>query len=92
MITRDVQVHFSNATCLQDRGIISAAENGSFIPGEGWTVEGGGITPDIIVDNNPATAFRGEDKQLDAAIAKLKELIAKDPRPVPKPPAYPVKP
>ena len=74
---------------LVDRGIISAAENGSFIPGEGWTVEGDGITPDIIVDNNPASTFRGEDKQLDAAIAKLKELIAKDPRPAPKPPAYP---
>lgn len=77
---------------LVDRGFVTAAENGSFIPGEGWTVEGPGITPDILVDNNPASTFRGEDRQLDAAIAKLKELIAKDPRPLPTPPPYPVNP
>ncbi len=76
---------------LVDRGIISAAENGSFIPGEGWAVEGPGITPDVIVDNNPASAFRGEDAQLEAAIAQLKEMIAKDPRPLPTPPPYPMK-
>ncbi len=71
---------------LVDRGVITAAENGSFIPDEGWVVEGPGITPDIIVDNAPAATFRGEDAQLDAAIAKLKELLAKDPRPRPTPP------
>lgn len=80
-----------SANVLVDKGIISAAENGSFIAGEGWAVEGDGITPDIVVDNNPAGTFRGEDKQLDAALAKLKELIAQDPRPLPKPPAYPNK-
>jgi tricorn protease len=72
---------------LVDRGIITAAENGSFVPEEGWVVEGPGITPDIIVDNLPVATFRGEDAQLDAAIAKLKEMLAKDPRPVPTPPA-----
>jgi tricorn protease len=76
---------------LVDRGIISAAEHGSFIPGEGWAIEGDGITPDIIVDNNPASTFRGEDKQLDAAVAKLKEVIARDPRPLPVAPPHPVK-
>jgi tricorn protease len=74
---------------LVDKGIISAAENGSFIPGEGWVIEGDGLTPDIIVDNTPATTFRGEDAQLNAAIAKLKELLAKDPRPLPTAPPYP---
>ena len=28
-----------SANVLVDRGIISAAENGSFIPGEGWVIE-----------------------------------------------------
>ena len=71
---------------LVDRGVITAAENGSFVPEEGWVVEGPGITPDVIVDNLPVATYRGEDAQLDAAIAKLKELIAKDPRPIPAPP------
>jgi tricorn protease len=72
---------------LVDGGIASAAESGTYIPGEGWTVEGKGITPDFIVDNPPAAAFRGEDPQLDAAIKYLQEEIAKDPRPTPQPPA-----
>jgi tricorn protease len=76
---------------LVDGGIASAAEMGTFIPGEGWTVEGTGITPDIIVDNPPAAAFRGEDLQLDAAIKYLKAEIQRDPRPIPQPPAYPNK-
>lgn len=74
---------------LVDKGIISAAENGSFIPDEGWVIEGRGLTPDVIVDNPPAATYRGEDAQLAAAVAKLKELLAKDPRHAPVPPPYP---
>jgi tricorn protease len=76
---------------LVDGGIASAAELGTYIPGEGWAVEGTGITPDIIVDNPPAAAFRGEDPQLDEAIKYLKTEIERDPRPVPQPPPYPDK-
>lgn len=76
---------------LVDRGIISAAENGSFMAEEGWVIEGDGLTPDHIVDNNPASTYRGDDKQLSAAIAKLQELIAQDPRPIPTAPLYPIK-
>jgi tricorn protease len=71
---------------LVDRGFASAAESGTYIPGEGWTVEGVGITPDFVVDNAPAAAFRGEDLQLDEAIKYLQAEIAKDPRPTPQPP------
>ena len=74
---------------LVDKGIISAAENGSFIPGEGWVIEGRGLTPDVVVDNPPAATYRGEDAQLAAGIAKLKELLARDPRPAPPAPPYP---
>ena len=74
---------------LVDKGIISAAENGSFIPGEGWVIEGSGLTPDVIVDNLPAATHRGEDAQLTAAITTLQALLAKDPRSVPSPPPYP---
>jgi tricorn protease len=74
---------------LVDKGIISAAENGSFIPEEGWVIEGTGLTPDVIVDNPPAATYRGEDAQLTAALAKLQALLAKDPRPLPTAPPYP---
>jgi tricorn protease len=85
-------IWLSGSNTLVDRGIARAAEFGSFIPGEGWVIEGDGFTPDIIVDNNPAATFRGEDRQLDAAIKHLQELIAKDPRHViPQPPPLPDK-
>ncbi len=56
-----------------------------------WLIEGVGFIPDIEVINMPKATFEGEDAQLDAAIEHLKELIQKDPRPVPNPPAYPDK-
>jgi tricorn protease len=80
-------IWLSSDNILVDGGIASAAELGSYIPGEGWTVEGNGITPDIVLDNPPAAAFRGEDPQLDAAIKYLQAEIARDPRPLPQPPA-----
>jgi len=85
-------IWLTGSNALVDRGIARAAEFGSFIPGEGWVIEGEGFTPDIIVDNNPVPAFRGEDAQLDAAIKHLQERIAKDPRHlIPTPPPGPVK-
>ena len=75
---------------LADRGYARAAEMGSFIPGEGWVIEGPGFTPDFIVDNTPVATFRGEDAQLDAAIKYLQEKIAKEPKHLlPAVPAYP---
>lgn len=73
-------IWLTGSNTLVDRGIARAAEFGSFIPGEGWVIEGPGFTPDIIVDNNPVPTFRGEDAQLDAAIKHLQELIKKEPR------------
>ena len=49
------------------------------------------VVPDVEVDNFPHATFRGEDRQLDAAIHHLLCKIAKDPRPVPEPPPYPDK-
>jgi tricorn protease len=60
--------------------------------GEGkWRIEGHGFEPDIVVDNLPHATFKGNDAQLDAAIKFLEDLIKKDPRVVPQPPAYPDK-
>jgi tricorn protease len=84
-------VWLRSANGLVDKGIASAAEFGSYSPEGSWVIEGTGIDPDIVVDNLPHATFLGRDAQLDAAIKLLKEKIAADPRPVPKPPAYPVK-
>ncbi len=36
--------------------------------GKGWVIESHGVDPDIVVDNDPAKEFRGEDQQLDKGI------------------------
>ena len=38
-----------------------------------------GVIPDVEVDNNPKTAFNGEDTQLEHAITVLKEWLEEDP-------------
>ena len=77
---------------LADRGVARAAEFGTYIPGIGWVIEGDGFTPDIIVDNNPATAYHGADAQLDAAVIHLQALIKANPKHlIPIPPPYPDK-
>lgn len=76
---------------LVDKGIASAAEIGVYGPERRWLIEGHGVEPDITVDNLPHATFRGKDAQLDRAVKLLLEKIKQDPRPVPKPPAYPRK-
>ncbi len=43
--------------------------------GKSWLIEGEGITPDIIIDNDPYLEFMGEDQQLNKAIEVILEDI-----------------
>ena len=43
--------------------------------GKKWVIEGHGIDPDIVIDNDPAEAFKGKDAQLDKAIEVILEDI-----------------
>ena len=85
------EVWLSGVNRLTDGGIARAPMNGVYGPEGAWLIENHGIDPDIVVDNPPHATFNGQDAQLAAAIAYLQEEIRKDPRPVPKPPAYPDK-
>ncbi len=45
------------------------------LEGKEWVMEGKGVEPDIVVDNDPSREFAGEDDQLARGIAEiLKEL------------------
>jgi tricorn protease len=53
-------------------------------------MEGHGVDPDIVVDNDPAREFAGEDQQLDRGIAEvLKELKNGGEKTLPPPPPSP---
>jgi len=38
------------------------------LDGKNWVIEGYGVDPDIIVDNDPAKEFEGIDEQLNKGI------------------------
>jgi tricorn protease len=57
--------------------------------GKGWIIESHGVDPDIVVDNDPAKEFRGEDQQLDRAIQEIQEELKTKRYDLPPVPAYP---
>lgn len=85
------EIWLSAQRWLVDSGMATAAEMGVYGPEGEWLIEGHGVDPDIVVDNPPHQTFEGRDAQLEAAVKHLRELIAKDPRPVPPAPKHPVK-
>jgi len=59
--------------------------------GRNWIIEGLGVDPDIVVDNDPAREFRGEDQQLDQAIEVMLEELKTKGQTLPPPPPGPIK-
>ena len=57
--------------------------------GKGWIIESHGVDPDIVVDNDPAKEFRGEDQQLDKAIEVIQEELKTKGYELPPVPPYP---
>lgn len=89
------EVWLSSSNRLVDDGLATAGEYGVFGPDEKgqmvWLIEGHGVEPDIVVDNPPHATFKGEDAQLAAAIAHLKQLIKEQPVTLPDAPPLPDK-
>lgn len=78
--TAGAGVWLSDRNTLADNGMVRAAENAQFDVKDGrWLVEGVGVAPDIEVDNPPHASFKGEDKQLDAAINYLQKKLKEQP-------------
>jgi len=57
--------------------------------GKEWIIEGHGVDPDIVVDNDPGKEFRGEDQQLDRAIQEIEEELKTKRYDIPPVPPYP---
>jgi tricorn protease len=74
---------------LLDGGRITAPRIAIYgLQGE-WEVEGHGIAPDIEVEYDPRLVRQGHDPQLEKAVEVALELLAKNPPPQFKKPAYP---
>ncbi|MGQ9561792.1 MAG: S41 family peptidase [Candidatus Oleimicrobiaceae bacterium] len=61
------------------------------LEGREWIIEGVGVEPDIVVDNDPALEFAGVDQQLNKAIEVILKQLESEEKTIPPPPPYPVK-
>lgn len=58
--------------------------------GSEWIIEGYGVDPDVVIDNDPSREYQGIDDQLNKAIELIMKQL-KNYQPVPTPPEYPIK-
>lgn len=73
-----------------DGGYLNKPEFASYeLSGKKWAIEGHGVDPDIVVDNDPAQEFAGIDQQLARAIELILEELRTNPRTLPPPPPFP---
>jgi tricorn protease len=82
------------------RGTLPLTDGGSlnrpeFAPydteGKEWVIEGRGVEPDIVVDNDPAKEYAGIDEQLNKAIEVILDELKTKEKTLPPPPPYPKK-
>jgi len=75
-----------------DGGFLNRPEFSRYdIEGKSWIMEGYGVDPDIVVDNDPALEFEGIDQQLDKAIQVALDELKTAKNKIPPAPAYPNK-
>ncbi len=79
-----------NSLPLADGGDLFKPEFAPYAKdGKDWVIESHGVDPDIVVDNDPAAEFKGEDQQLDKAIDVLLEELKTKGHELPPAPPYP---
>jgi len=72
-----------------DGAVLNRPEFASYHPETGeWILEGWGVEPDIVIDNDPYEEFMGKDTQLDKAIEVILQDMKIYPQihPIPLPP------
>jgi tricorn protease len=75
---------------IVDGGFLNKPEFAPYAKdGKDWPIEGHGVEPDIVVDNDPAKEFSGVDQQLDRAIEEVLLELKTSGQSLPPPPPYP---
>lgn len=77
---------------LLDGGTLNRPEFSRYdLEGTSWVIEGHGVDPDIIVDNDPVKEFEGIDEQLNKGVETLLEELKTNTQKITPPPPYPDK-
>ena len=77
---------------MLDGGYLNKPEFSRYdLAGKEWIMEGHGVDPDIVVDNDPAKEFAGTDEQLNKAIEVILDDLKTQEKTIPPVPPYPVR-
>lgn len=76
---------------LVDGGTVNVPQFGTNAVDGSWVIEGIGVEPDIVVENDPKSVIAGRDPQLERAVDEVLRLMREEPRSLPERPAPPVK-
>jgi tricorn protease len=77
---------------LVDGGFINRPEFSIYdLEGKKWIIEGVGVEPDIVVDNDPYLEYTGTDQQLNKAIEVILDDLKTKSKKIQDHPPYPVK-
>jgi len=80
-----------NGQTTIDNGSVHQSNNAFYNEQGQWIVENHGVDPDILLENDPASASAGRDAQLEKAIEVLQRQIEERPFSWPPVPKYPVR-
>jgi tricorn protease len=74
---------------LIDGGSVNVPEFGFTSVDGSWIIEGHGVDPDIVVENDPKSVLEGRDPQLERAVQEVLKLMQAHPRHLPSRPTPP---
>ncbi len=84
-------VGITNRGSLIDGGQVNVPEFGTNDVDGKWAIEGHGVDPDIVVENDPKSVIEGRDPQLERGVEEVMKAIRASPKKLPERPADPVK-
>jgi tricorn protease len=76
---------------LLDGGVVFVPEFGTADENGRWIIEGHGVDPDIVVEQDPVEVLNGHDPQLERGIQGLMQRLPASPAGLPRRAAPPVK-
>jgi tricorn protease len=76
---------------LLDGGQVFVPEFATASAAGQWVIEGHGVDPDIVVENEPAAVIGGKDPQLERGVAEITKELKTNPKVLPNRPPDPVK-
>jgi tricorn protease len=77
---------------LVDGGFLNRPEFSIYdLEGKKWIIEGVGVEPDIVVDNDPYLEYTGTDQQLNKAVEVILDDLKTKAKKIPNHPPYPIK-